>query len=159
MTMGTRCIFLSFFCALSSQAQELKELRHYTTDINSADFYISLDDKKVKYVDTLDYFWYKSQKIHVTQGYAGGDLLNGSYTKFYTSGQLAERGQFEMGLQIGEWKTWYESGQLSSIYNYQNGVLDGNYFKYDQSGKLIESGNYKSGKFHGDKISNCQTTE
>ena len=141
------------------EAQELKELRHFTTTDYSADFYISLDDKKVKYVDTLNYYWFKSQKVHITQGYAGGDLLNGSFTKFYVSGQLAERGEFEFGLQIGEWKTWYETGQLESIYNYENGVLDGNYFKYNESGKLIESGNYRNGKFHGDKIENGETIE
>lgn len=140
-------------------AQEAKELRHEVTASYSADFYIRLEDKKIKYADTLYYAWFKSQKVHITQGYSSGYLLHGSYQQYYVSGQLAQSGQYATGLKNGEWKTWYESGQLKSLYSYDNGVLEGSFYCYDESGKITESGTYKSGRFHGDITENGEVTE
>jgi len=154
-TIGLLYLFLIFGHCL---AQDPVALRHYTTPMHSSDFYILTEDAKIKYIDTLHYYWFKSQKIHITQGYASGDLLNGPYTKYFVSGQLAEQGNFEEGLQTGEWKQWYESGQLASIYNFENGILNGNYSLFSPDGLITETGNYKAGKFHGAKIENGETT-
>ena len=157
--MKTAGFILSVFFGAWSHGQELKELRHWVTNEHSCDFYILLDEKKIKFSDTLDYYWFKSQQVHVTQGFASGNLLDGPFTKFYVSGQLAASGQFETGLQAGEWKTWFESGQLQTIYNYDEGVLDGNYYRFDESGQIVESGHYRDGKYHGEKIENGEVTK
>jgi len=150
-----------FWVCLSgvSMGQDAKELRHVTTDLHYADFYIQLESEKIKYVDTLYYFWFKSQAIHNSQGYASGYLLNGSFTQYYASGQLSEQGIFEDGLKTGEWKSWYETGQLKSIRNYEAGVMEGNFFTYNEHGVVVESGAYKSGRFHGKIIENGIVTK
>ncbi|MBI3133496.1 MAG: hypothetical protein HYZ14_02365 [Bacteroidetes bacterium] len=153
-------IVVFLFClSRLSFGQDPKELRHVTTDLFYADFYILLESKKIRYVDTLDYYWFKSQAIHNSQGFSSGHVLNGPFIQYYISGQLAEQGQFEAGLKTGEWKTWYETGQLQSIENYENGVLEGNFFKYDPAGKITVSGSYKSGNFHGEIVENGTVTD
>ena len=135
---------LVLVCQLVS-AQELKELRHSSTSNYKMDFYITFSEKKVKYEDTLHYFWFKAQKVHVTQGSSEGNLLHGPYSKFYYSGQLAEQGAFEKGLKVGQWKSWYESGNLKTIYNYKDGLLAGQYVLYNESGDIRESGKIRKG--------------
>jgi len=129
-----------------SISQELKELRHFHTADFKCDFYISFSEKEIKYEDTLHYHWFKSQAIHVTQGNSEGNVLDGSYTKFYISGQMAEQGSFDKGLRDGTWKSWYESGNLKTIYNYSNGLLAGNYSLYNESGDVRETGKIKRGE-------------
>lgn len=153
--LGIIILSLGVYCS----AQNANELRHVTTDSTYVDFYVQLDAEKTKYADTLYYAWFKSQAVHITQGFASGHLLNGPYTAYYISGQLFERGEFETGLRDGEWKTWYESGKIRSIENYDNGVLEGNFFHYNEAGTLVESGNYKAGKYHGEIIINGEASE
>ena len=121
---------------LTVSAQELKELRHTRNTDFKYDFYITFSEKKVKYEDTLHYYWFRAQKIHVTQGSSDGNLLHGPFNKFYYSGQLAEQGQFEKGLKEGEWKQWYESGNLMAIYNFNDGLLSGDYALYNENGDV-----------------------
>lgn len=131
-------------------SQEARELRHVTTPLYYADFYIELESKKIKYADTLYYYWFKSQALHSSQGYAAGYLLNGPFIQYYASGQLAEQGEFELGLKTGEWKSWYESGQLEAVQHYEEGILNGPFFRYNEEGKLVASGTCKAGHLHGD---------
>ncbi len=121
-------------------------LRHTRSVTYSTDFYVNTTPKKIKYKDTLSYFWFKAQKIHVTQGSSNGYPLHGSYTKSYNSGQIAEKGTFHKGLKNGEWRTWYESGKLKSIYVYKDGLLHGNYNLFDENGTLLEVGKFKNGQ-------------
>ncbi|MBL7897243.1 MAG: hypothetical protein JNJ99_01825 [Crocinitomicaceae bacterium] len=139
--------------------QDLVSLRHSRTDTFKADFYILSAEKKIKFIDTLDYYWFKSQQVHSTQGCASGNLLQGKYTCYYLSGQLAEQGNFISGLKSGEWKSWFESGQLKSIFNFESGVLHGNFFEYNETGRLVKSGNYKNGLLHGEIVINGDIIE
>lgn len=127
-------------------SQELKELRHTKTADYKCDFYISFDEKEIKYHDTLHYYWFKAQVIHVTQGNSDGNILDGKFSKFYYSGQLAEQGEFKNGLKDGLWKTWYESGNLRTIYNYSNGLFAGEYVLYNEEGDIREKGKIKKGE-------------
>lgn len=133
-------------------SQDRQDLRHSVNNDFKYDFYIFQGKGSVKYKDTLNYTWYKSKKIHTTQGHSEGNILNGLYSKFYHSGQLAEQGLFNMGLRDGLWKTWYESGNLKSISNYNEGVLSGDFVEFDVNGKVAKEGKYKKGKIHGDFI-------
>lgn len=147
-------ISLLVLIGLQSFSQDKIALRHTVTDSTTADFYIQLDDEKVKFNDTLIYFWFKSQKIHNSQGASSGNLLNGPYSCYYHSGQIKERGEFKDGLKNGEWKTWFESGQIKSVLNFEMGILSGEFKIYSEQGELISTGQYKSGRYHGDIISN-----
>jgi len=109
------------------------------------DFYIALDEKKLNYSDTLSYYWYKSQKIHATQGMSAGELLHGNFLKYHTDGQLAEQGLFKYGLKHGLWMTWYENGKIKSRQTYKNGVLKGRFTFYNEDGSVKKSGKYKKG--------------
>lgn len=144
--MKTVLLFAAFIIAQITLAQELKELRHTRDDFYKCDFYVSFSDKEVKYEDTLHYHWFKSQQIHITQGNSSGRVLNGAYTKFYHSGQMAEQGEFKKGLKDGLWKTWFESGNLRTIYNYKEGITSGDYLLFNESGDLRESGKIKKGE-------------
>ncbi|NUY79258.1 hypothetical protein HUK80_00005 [Flavobacterium sp. MAH-1] len=95
------------------------------------------------------YFWFRGGAIHSAKGGAAGELLDQEYSKFYHSNQLAEKGNFNKGLQTGRWKSWYENGNLQSTQYWNNGLRSGMYMLYDQNGNLSEKGNYKRGEKHG----------
>ena len=96
-------------------AQDYAALRHCKSKEFKYDFYVRLKDKNVHYKDTVIYTWFRAQKIHQTQGNSDGYLLDGPFSKFYHSGQLAEQGEFDNGLRVGEWKSWRDDGTLISI--------------------------------------------
>ena len=144
--MRITLFFLCIICTRLAFSQDLKELRHSATNELKYDFYITFSEKKVKYEDTLHYYWFKAQKIHVTQGNSDGNLIHGDFKAFYYSGQLAEKGVFDKGLKDGLWKTWYESGKLKTIYNYSSGILSGEYILYNESGDIRETGKIRKGE-------------
>lgn len=142
-----RLVLLSLLiCCGNCYAQNLAELRHFTTLHYKMDFYIFPTQKKINYTDTLQYHWFKSQKLQVTQGGSAGNLLHGNFQKFHVSGQLAERGEFKYGLKDGDWLTWYESGELKSKLTYKDGVLKGAFIRYAKDGNIKEVGKYKNGR-------------
>lgn len=125
--------------------QERSELRHCKTKEFKYDFYVQLDDKNVRYKDTVLYVWFRAQKLHTTQGMSDGYLLNGPFKKYYHSGQIAEQGSYKNGLRIGEWKSWRESGTLIAIYHYSSGSLHGSYSLFGAEGQRVKTGTYKRG--------------
>jgi len=128
-----------------SFSQDYSELRHIQNDSFRIDFYVSTDHKKLRHKDTVIYGWYKSKKVMFTQGQSGGDILNGSYKKYYRSGQLAENGVYKFGLKVGKWQAWNEKGLLVSIENYKKGQLHGKYFHY-KNGSLAHIDKYRNGQ-------------
>lgn len=98
------------------------------------------------------YYWFRNSQIHQSNGFAGGLVLHDTYTKYYRSNQLAEKGAFDLGLKDGVWLTWYENGSLKSSQEWWNGVKHGDYRYYDTEGKLIYQGNYKRDTRHGEWI-------
>lgn len=63
-----------------------------------------------------------------------------SYT--YT-GALIQRGQFELGMRVGEWKSWYSDGTLKSTETYVNDLLNGVKKVWYQNGQLESEDHYK----------------
>jgi len=126
-------------------SQDYSELRHIQNDSFRVDFYVSIDHKKIKHKDTVFYAWYKSKKVMFTQGASSGDILNGSYKKYFLSGQLSEFGNYKKGVKVGEWKTWDKDGFLITISNYNLGQLHGKNYGYTK-GKLSKIENYKKGQ-------------
>ncbi len=125
--------------------QDQINYRHCVEGNYKMDFYILSEVKKMKYEETLTYFWFKSQAIHATQGSSAGDILHGKFSKFYVNGQLAEQGEFEKGLKNGIWMTWYENGELKTKLTYSKGMLDGKFSTYDQETDSLQTGKYQNG--------------
>lgn len=125
--------------------QDQINYRHSVDGSFKMDFYILSEVKKMKYEESLTYFWFRSQAIHQTQGSAAGDVLHGKFSKFYANGQLAEQGEFDKGLKNGIWLTWYENGQLKTKLTYSKGVLDGKFSTYDQETDSLQTGKYQNG--------------
>jgi len=143
--MRNLLIVIFTFVVNFSFSQDYSELRHIQNDSFSVDFYVSADHKKISHKDTVLYAWYKSKKVMFTQGQSSGNILNGSYKKYYRSGQLAEYGNYKFGLKFGEWKVWNEKGLLVSISNYKKGQLHGKHFNY-KNGSLIQADKYSKGQ-------------
>lgn len=125
--------------------QDQINYRHSVEGSFKMDFYILSEVKKMKYEESLTYFWFRSQAIHQTQGSSAGDVLHGKFSKFYSNGQLAEQGEFDKGLKNGIWLTWYENGQLKTKLTYSKGVLDGKFSTYDQETDSLQTGKYQNG--------------
>lgn len=131
--------------AFASFAQDKIALRHSADENFTYDFYIYLKDKSIDFEDTLTYFWFKSQKIHTTQGNASGHVLNGPFHSFYQSGQLASQGNFEKGLKDGIWKYYREDGTLIRIEEFKEGRLHGIQQIFDENGNLKQEIDFKKG--------------
>jgi len=142
--MNKVVLIIFLYCLNYAHAQNYAELRHVQNDSLKIDFYVSTDHKKIKYKDTVLYTWYKSKKVMTTQGNSSGDILNGTFKKYYLSGQLAESGLYKMGLKTGKWFTWDKDGLLISIENYHKGQLNGKQIQYE-NGQLIHTDKYKKG--------------
>lgn len=95
------------------------------------------------------YWWYKSGKIHETEGGFDGKLLNGSYRLFYENKALKEKGEFKKGLKHGVWKTWHPNGKLREIITWKKGLKHGVFRSYDEKGNLMVQSKYKKGRLHG----------
>ena len=91
------------------------------------------------------YYWYKANAIHHSKGDFGGELLNGSYKRYYITNQLEVKGEFVNGLKDGVWKTWYKNGQLRKIEHWKNGLLVDKYQEFNDKGELILLGKYSKG--------------
>jgi antitoxin component YwqK of YwqJK toxin-antitoxin module len=83
------------------------------------------------------YYWYKFQKIIVTQGFCLETPLNGLYLKFYPNKNLNEKGHFFYGLKNKSWIKWDENGKIISIENYKKGSKKGTQ-QYFENGTLIK---------------------
>jgi antitoxin component YwqK of YwqJK toxin-antitoxin module len=125
----------------------------YKHTINFMDHKIVFQIKPSQIPRTSDpikkYHWYSNNQLHVTQGGFSGKLLNGSYSDFYLSNNLKEKGVFKAGLKASEWSSWTANGILTGKVNYKQGILSGGFFKYDEAGNLIQEGTYRKGKMNG----------
>ena len=145
MKMKNTVLFIFLVMVKLGFSQDYAELRHVQSSEYKYDFYVSTDHKKIRHKDTVVYTWYKSQKLMSTQGSSSGNILNGTFKKYYLTSQLAESGTYKMGLKVGKWQTWDEKGLLTSVSNYSKGQLKGKYYLY-QNGKLVKTSTYKKGK-------------
>lgn len=149
-------IFLVFSYSTTIKAQKNAinfDINDYKNTINFIDhklFFQTKPSKEPKFIhSSKKYYWYSNNQIHITQGGFSGRLLNGSYSDFYLSSSLKEKGTFKTGLKEGEWSVWTEDGILIERMNYKQGVLNGQFMKYDKTGSLWQEGNYMAGKIEG----------
>lgn len=132
---------------------QMKQKESYTVYVNYPDYTIKTDiSSKVKRINVreeLTYYWYASNKIMETTGGYDGKILNGSYTSFYVTGNLKEKGTFRNGIKNGEWITWYETGKMKEINAWRRGIKSSTSKSFDINGDLISDAKYKNGKLNG----------
>lgn len=126
------------------------ELKHSVKqEGESYQFMVLSNDKKgvSKHDKTKYYFWYKSQKVIITQGGSSGQLLNGKFEAYYDNKQLSKKGSFEKGLKDGEWFYWRQDGSLIHTEHWKKGIKFGLETFYDEKGKVIETIDYNKRTF------------
>ncbi|WP_179008677.1 toxin-antitoxin system YwqK family antitoxin [Winogradskyella forsetii] len=137
-------IALFFSCGANKSTIHQKKIQSTTF---KEDFSVTTEEFNPS--SNITYYWYKSNEILQSKGEYSGELLHGTYTRYYITNQLEEKGEFNYGLKTKQWRSWFANGQLQSIRNYSNGKLNGVYQLYDDTGLLIISGKYKSNKKTG----------
>lgn len=139
-------IVFGFSCIGFSQKFEIENKFHIKQDDKSIIFHV-LDDEDSqlkKYKQNKEYYWFKSQRILVTQGGSSGSLLDGLYESFYRNNQLAEKGLFKKGLKHGAWQSWDQNGILVNRENWSKGIRTGKQCYYSSKGILQKTVIYKS---------------
>ncbi len=143
-------VFLGFSAFYStviySQKFEIENKFHIKQDDKSIVFRVlDADESQLKkYHSEKYYYWFKSQKILITQGGSSGSLLNGDYESFYKNNQLAEKGSFKKGLKEGVWKFWNKNGILIHQENWSKGIQIGKQLYYSENGLIQKTIVYKS---------------
>lgn len=78
-------------------------------------------------------------------------MLNGEYVAFYSSGQIATKGQFLNGVRNGEWFDWYKDGSLAIKRVYESGfesIVEGKW----PNGQTAFKGRYQNATRSGSWI-------
>jgi antitoxin component YwqK of YwqJK toxin-antitoxin module len=116
---------------------------------------------------------YSIKGVLLDEGLLKDDYYNGLRTKYYQTGGVSEKSEYQNGSQDGIVELYYRNGllrakamlkkneidgpleffwlngKLSSSKNYVNGVVQGDYKSYYSSGQLREEGSYAKGMFNG----------
>lgn len=102
------------------------------------------------------YFWFKSGRIHNTQGSYYGKLLHGNYKIIDNDRHLLEEGFFKKGKKVGLWRSWYENGTLKSTWRKRFGFWNKAYAlnEFDVNGNSIKRGFESKGLFTGYQVEN-----
>ncbi len=74
-------------------------------------------------------------------------VRDGSYQKYYSSGEIRVEGEYENGFKKGTWTYSYKgTGTIKSVGEYVKGVKEGEWKYYDKKENLIKTEVYKNGK-------------
>lgn len=65
---------------------------------------------------------------------------------------VSQQGNFENGLENGEWKVFYPDGKILSLRHFVNGKLHGEFILYNRFGVATMKGTYVNGKADGEWI-------
>ncbi|MFT4093082.1 MAG: hypothetical protein QM640_05530 [Niabella sp.] len=124
--------------------------------VDSADrsYIFKITDKKRSTSRFRYYYWFKSGRIHQSQGSYYGKLLNGAYKVVDRDRHLLEEGYFKKGRKAGLWRTWYESGRLKSTWRRRFWFIGSSYNirEYDSNGITTKSGYENKGRFTGSQV-------
>ncbi|MGV3610302.1 MAG: toxin-antitoxin system YwqK family antitoxin [Fluviicola sp.] len=139
-------IAVFYSSSIFSQKFEIENKFHIKQDDKSIVFRVmDADESQLKkYNPIKNYYWFKSQKILVTQGGSSGSLLDGLYESFYKNNQLSEKGLFKKGLKEGVWTSWNPKGVLIHQENWSRGRQIGKQIYYNETGLIQKTIIYKS---------------
>ena len=85
----------------------------------------------------------KGEKLLLSEEYSG-DRLNGTATRYYPTGVVAEVKTWKEGALSGVWKLFYESGKLKTEVIFVDGKLNGKLRSYGYDGILVAEGEYRN---------------
>ncbi len=91
------------------------------------------------------YYWCQGQHVHVTQGGAEGELLDGPYLEFHPDGQLMTKGMLRCGVKDGVWYEWSADGTIRVLSHWERGYKHGEERTYVEADS-IHTVHYKHGK-------------
>ncbi|MES2807017.1 MAG: hypothetical protein V4619_00220 [Bacteroidota bacterium] len=149
-----RIVFLILItCGFSAWAQKMPDFGTNRVRISADDKIIQAELLPVKSdpdteTDRL-YYWYGSNKIHITQGGFSGRLLNGQYIEYYLNKNIKEEGRFVKGLKEGVWKNWTENGVLQQSFTWKKGIKQGEFIAFDNKGAIRQQGKYNVNLLNG----------
>ena len=87
-----------------------------------------------------------SFKSHNSELYSGPAYLN------HSNGELAMKGNYDNGKQVGEWNSFFDNGQLDINGFFKDGKMHGKHSFYHKNGILYRVTEYKNGNEDGDNI-------
>lgn len=146
----------SFFCTSAQLifSQKIQQ-KYFTVYLNNSEnncaiqAQVATKKTKIRYSDTLKYYWYYIDKIIITQGASDGKILHGKYATFYYNKNLKEKGVFKKGLKNGHWMKWDDKGILQEMTNWHNGYRQGKQTLFDSVGIKKQEATYSKGKLNG----------
>ena len=123
-------------------------------DSDSLSYLFHITQNKTHTVQQDHYYWFKSGRIHKTQGSYYGKLLHGNYKVFNSEGALLEEGRHNKGKKTGLWRTWYENGNIQSTRQKRFPAIRNAYNirEYDSTGKVVKKGFENRNGFSGYRI-------
>ncbi len=68
-----------------------------------------------------------------------------NYKKQGTDRYIAQKGNYNNGLEEGIWYNYYPDGQINTYYSFGHGKLNGDIRTFNNKGRLLFSGHYKEG--------------
>lgn len=150
------CLFLLlFFVGSSLLFSQVKKQKYFIIYLNHPEDNCSIKAEvynkksKIRYSDTLKYYWYSADKIIATQGASEGKVLHGKYSSFYYNNNLKEQGRYKKGLQNGQWMKWNNTGNLQEISHWHKGFRQGKHTLFDSLGNKASEKSYRKGRLHG----------
>lgn len=79
----------------------------------------------------------------------GGPVRNGDALRYYPTGEIAGRGDYRLGKQLGEWTIWYRDGSLKRKEAWVNGIADGLWAEFHPGGTRRAQGTMVDGQREG----------
>lgn len=65
----------------------------------------------------------------------------GEWTAYHHTGKVSERGRWELGKQVGDWKTFHDHGALESVTHFNiDGLREGEHKRYYRDGTIESEG-------------------
>lgn len=85
----------------------------------------------------------KGEQLLLSEEYTD-DRLNGTATRYYSTGEVAEIKHWKAGKLSGIWKLFYENGRLRMEVMFADGHLEGKMKAYDFDGRMTAEGTYRN---------------
>lgn len=150
----TKWLLLTLFTTFIASAKAQYYNGRVRIDSSDRSYIFQVTDDNRQTNPGLFYYWFKSGRIHKTQGGYYGKLLHGNYKVVDRDRHLLEEGAFKKGQKTGLWKTWYEDGTLRSTWRKRFGFRNRSYTikEYDEQGHITRSGFENRGLFTGYEV-------
>ena len=90
-----------------------------------------------------DDWWNVKMTPYTTEG---EDIKHGPSKMWYTNGQLQQQGEYDHGLEVGEFTWWHQNGQKSLEGSYKQGKREGQWTWWHKNGQKSIEGFFADGR-------------